>query len=142
MSPTRRIILACYGLAMAFAATWVPWRGGLAVRGGNRDALGYGLIWSPPKPSVASVEYEAARDAYLSSLSVASPGYTIVPPSNSLGFIPNEPKMPKDYISSFVYKSATVDYGRVGLEFAALSGLLLVAWMANALGHRDSTSAL
>jgi len=139
LSPAKRIVLVGYGLAVALVFTWVPWRGGREVRGGNRDSLGYGLVWSPPKPSAASLEYEAARDANLKtppsnsatdSLGfIPSPQYTIVPPS---------PKRPEGYISTFVYKSATVDYGQVLLEFGALTGLLLVVWMPTSSGPRTT----
>ena len=35
----------------------------------------------------------------------------------------------------FAHRSATVDYGRVGLEFGALTGLLLVAWISTAVSR-------
>jgi hypothetical protein len=137
LSPAKRIVLVGYGLAVALVFTWVPWRGGLEVRGGNRDSLGYGLVWSPPKPPPLSLEYEAARDAYLKappsnsatgSLGfIPSPQYTIVPPS---------PKRPEGYVSTFVYKSATVDYVQVLLEFSALTGLGIAAWSMAGLGLR------
>jgi len=123
--------LAIYGLAVAFIFIWVPWCGILEARNGKtRDFLGYSLVWSMPKPSAASIKYETARHAFNSSPH-PPPGYSIVPPPNDLGFVPEvkEPEEPPGYISSFVYKQATVDYGRILLEFGALTGLLIMAWM-------------
>jgi hypothetical protein len=62
------------------------------------------------------------------------PGYVEVPApkekeSDSLLQKPNEPRAPDGYFPSLTYGSIKVDYGRVLLEFGALTGLLLVAWM-------------
>ncbi len=161
VNPARRIVLTCYGLALALVLVWVPWRGGLEVRGGNRDTLGYCLVWSPPKPSPAFLEYESARDAYQrTTLSysraddlgfVPSPQLAIVaplkdgldwrdgivqPPTPKPTPALQEPKKPEGYISSFVYASATVEYGRVSLEFGALTGLGIAGWAITGLFTR------
>jgi len=90
MTPTRRILLAIYGLAVAFIFVWAPWHGSrteyVDARVHKPDAvnLGYALIWSTP--------------------------------SSKSGY------------SSYAYESATIDYGRLGLEFGELTVFLLVVW--------------
>jgi hypothetical protein len=149
MRLSRRIILAIYGLAVAFVLTWVPWRANVEAQGRKITyTLACGLIWSLPKPPAATIQYEAALHEYLtpkpSSVPVPDwrsgivpksysggppPGYVEVPPPESSPPEGPAPKVPEDYIESSVYRFATVDYGRVLLEFGALTGLLLMVWM-------------
>jgi hypothetical protein len=115
LNPIRRAILAVYGLALALVFVWVPWRGyeGLKERV-NPTNLGYAPVWSPPEAPASFVQYSDQLAKY-----VPFGGATL-------------PAQPVGYISPFAYKTATVDYGRVGLEFGVLTALLLIAWIAPA----------
>jgi hypothetical protein len=49
--------------------------------------------------------------------------------------------VPEGYISPGIYAWANVDYGRVLLEFGAVTGLLVVAWvLTHAKGERANES--
>ena len=111
MNSRRRVILIIYGLAVAFTFVWVPWHGyeGLKSRADPTN-LGFALIWSPPEPPTEFVHYSDA-------LSKFSPFAGATPPT-----------APAGNISPFAYKTASVDYGRVGLEFGALTVIFLVIW--------------
>jgi len=200
LTRTKRAVLTVYGVASAFIFVWVPWRGyetpiyQVPKDRWNSTFLGYGLIWSQPRPPAEFVAYylediryaedfakyqrshpwdcvdppaltkeEAAlgfkpdpppgqhycigdppldlRAGYVgnehvqskeSSPSSQTPpkGYVEVPaPIQSKEPKPVRPRMPQGYISPGIYRWARLDYERVLLEFGALTGLLLVAWM-------------
>jgi hypothetical protein len=64
------------------------------------------------------------------------PGYTeVAPPAQPPAAIspppprPKKPEAPDGYIPPGIYRWARLDFERVLLEFGALTGLLLVAWM-------------
>jgi hypothetical protein len=113
LSPVRRAILAGYGIGLVVTFVWVPWRGYEVLKErGDPANLGYGLVWSPPEPPPSFIEYSSAVSKY-----VPVSGATL-------------PAEPTGYISPFAYKTAAIDYGRVGLEFGALTALLLIAWVS------------
>jgi len=56
--------------------------------------------------------------------------------AESLNRVP--PKMPDGYIPPAIYRWARLDYERVLLEFGALTGLLLVAWMFTYTGGKSN----
>lgn len=115
LNPVRRAVLALYGLAAASIFMWVPWRGYEVPKDrGNAANLGYGVVWAPPEPPAAFVEYYRQ--------STSGNNWQVVSP------------VPSGYISPFAYKAATIEYGRVGLEFGALTGLALLAWVLAARG--------
>jgi hypothetical protein len=112
--------------------------------------LGYGFVWSGPRRPAEFIEYEKHLAEYNKSKGeldwetviasmpqkagqAAKPS---TPAKDNLGFVPNSPaapqppKEPEGYLA-YPYKQSTaeVDYGRVLLEFGALTGLLLVSWI-------------
>jgi hypothetical protein len=115
-------VLTLYGVASAFIFIWVPWRGSIIDKGGNTRFLGYGYIWSQPRQPAAFVEHDKRLGE-----------------SSDRGS-PEKPKEPEGYISPFNYYSATIDYRRVFLEFGALTGLLLMAWMLTYAEGRSNES--
>jgi len=125
----------------------------------NSMLLGYGPIWSQVKPPANFVTYSLEDAKYSEDYAryqrshqwdcvgptvitkedaalgfkpdPPPPGYCIVQPP---GFAaspppPKKPEVPEGYISPGIYRWARLDYERVLLEFGALTGLLLVAWM-------------
>lgn len=135
MSPRQRAVLAIYGLTVAVIFVWVPWCGyDVPKERGNATNLGYGAVWSPPRPPAAFVQYDQAA-----KYEFAPPPIPSVAPSNPGpsetwrdGLLTKYPPMPRDYISPFAYKAATIDYRRVGLEFGALTAMLSVVWLFTA----------
>lgn len=114
MSSLKRAVLTIYGLALALIFVWVPWHGYeplLKVRADPTN-LGYGPVWSPPEPPASFIQYSDQLSKY-----VPFGGATL-------------PAQPAGYISPFAYKTASIDYGRVGLEFGVLTALLLIAWVS------------
>jgi hypothetical protein len=143
MTPLRRAVLSIYGVSMAFIFVWVPWRGYEVPKDrGNAANLGYGLVWSPPRPPAAFVQYYEA------------PKYEFPPPPLPTlpspvpaagdrwrdGLVTKYPPAPEGYISPFAYKTAAIDYGRVGLEFGALTALALGVWMLTTLRTRHANA--
>ena len=63
MTRTKRAVLTLYGVASAFIFVWVPWRGyetpiyQVPKDRWNSTFLGYGLIWSQPRPPAEFVAY-------------------------------------------------------------------------------------
>ena len=113
LTPTRRTILTVYGLALALVFVWVPWHGYEALKDrADPTNLGYGPVWSPPEPPASFGQYSDQLSKY-----VPVGGATL-------------PTQPAGYISPFAYKTASIDYGRVGLEFGVLTALLLIAWVS------------
>jgi len=120
-------------------------------------SVGYGLVWSQPKQPAAFIEY-VAEDAnyrdYESAHLLGKEKNCISPPPSepqrkvdplnwrsglvdplnvTSGLVcgapvPIKPKLPEGYLPSYAYESATIDYGRVGLEFGELTVILLVVW--------------
>jgi hypothetical protein len=120
----QRLVIALYGVASAFVFIWVPWRGGPTVRGATTEAMGYGFVWSGPTRPIAFVDYEKRLAEY----KVRHPGpYTVEYPPETPPLPPTEP----EGYSGYPYKLATrtLDYGRILLEFAALTGLFLAVLM-------------
>src|SRR6266849_237545 len=120
----------------------------------NSTFLGYGPIWSQVRPPARFVKYAIENAKYseyqrshewdcMASPPITKeeralgfkprppPGkeYCIEPPQGEASPPPIPPSAPEGYIPPGVYQSAALDYGRVALEFGALTGLLLVAWM-------------
>lgn len=86
--------------------------------------MGYGFVWSGPKPPVVFVEYEKRLAEYQAS---HKPDWR----NGLIGYQDEvRPTEPEGYLQ-YPYKraTATVDYGRVLLEFGALTALLTVAWI-------------
>lgn len=124
----------------------------------NSMFLGYGPVWSQLKPPAAFVKYDtentryaeyqrlhesdciepspksgSGQDEVLHFKPTPPPGkqYCIQSPAGvSPQAVPSvQPQVPEGYISSEIYRWATLDYSRVLLEFCTLTALLLVAWM-------------
>jgi hypothetical protein len=134
LNTIRRVILSIYGFAIAMIFIWVPWHGyeGPKERV-NPTNLGYALVWSPPKPVSPYEVVSPETAAQASSAAHKSDG----PPADKTGGVPDFiPESPLPYTASpetfsiEAYKTATIDYGRVGLEFGALTALLLIAWVS------------
>ena len=133
---------------------WVPWLGyENPIYPVPRDRwaetfLGYCSVWSQPKPPEAFVEYDKRHAAYeiaskeydLASIEYqarrANPDYWINPQKP---VEPTKPTKPDGYISTLIYKSATVDYGRVFLEVGALTGLFVTMWVLTAFTGQART---
>ncbi len=52
MRRSQRIILALYGVSVAIACVWVPWKVGFSSPDLNPQGFfaGYSSLWSPPLP--------------------------------------------------------------------------------------------
>jgi hypothetical protein len=118
LSSIKRAVLTIYGLALVSLFVWVPWHGYEGSKEKvNPTNLGYALVWSPPQPPADFAQYSDEISKY-----VPVGGATL-------------PPQPVGYISSFAYKTATIDYGRVGLELGALTALLLIVWVSPRVLH-------
>jgi len=152
LSRNRRVVIAIYGLAVAFIFVWVPWCGyenpiySVPKDRWNATFLGYCPVWSQPKPQEAFAEYDKRYAAYeIASKEYdlafveyrarrANPDYWVNPQKP---VEPTKPTKPDGYVSPLIFKSATVDYGRVLLELGALTGMLVVVWMLTAYASRS-----